>query len=123
MNLHTGVFSVAHHTRHTAHTHTTTEPLPQTTYNDTQHTTKAQQLTQQHHSNNTEERRREERKRRERERQERKRKRKRRIHPNIPYKLITEYSYIFAPFFVAIRDTVTCLSLLELEMYLLVPPW
>ena len=73
LNVHTGVFSVPHHTRHTAHTHhdhnhNDTLPQPQrhqpTKQQHTQenhsntHTTKPQQHT---HSNNTEERRREER--------------------------------------------------------------
>ena len=39
------------------------------------------------------------------------------IHSNIPNQLITDYSYIFAPFFELIRDRVACFALfLELEM-------
>ena len=52
-------------------------------------------------------------KRRKGEREKRKMKMKRKIHPNFPNELIAEYSYIFAPLFEVIRDTVTCCTFLN----------
>ena len=57
----------------------------------------------------TGEKRRKEEKEKEKWKRKRKMKMKRKIHPNIPNKLITDYSYIFCTVFQFIRDTVTFL--------------
>ena len=43
---------------------------------------------------------------------------KRKIHPNIPNKILTEYSYIFEPFFENSRYSYTFALWFEVEMYL-----